>query len=33
MTRLTARLNEQFGESPRLETVIRENLTRLAYGR
>ncbi|MBS0328297.1 MAG: type I restriction-modification system subunit M [Proteobacteria bacterium] len=32
MARLTAQLNEQFGESARLETVIRENLARLGYG-
>ncbi|WP_310446371.1 class I SAM-dependent DNA methyltransferase [Thiobacillus sp.] len=33
MARLTGQLNEQFGESTRLETVIRENLARLGYGR
>ncbi len=32
MTRLTAQLNEQFGESARLEAVIRGNLARLGYG-
>lgn len=32
MARLTARLNEQFDESARLEAVIRENLARLGYG-
>ena len=32
MARLTAQLNEQFGESARLEVVIRENLARLGYG-
>jgi len=32
MARLTAQLNEQFGESARLETAIRENLARLDYG-
>jgi type I restriction enzyme M protein len=32
MTRLTAQLNAQFGESARLETVIRENLARFGYG-
>jgi type I restriction enzyme M protein len=32
MARLTATLNEQFGESARLETAIRENLARLGYG-
>ncbi|ANJ67876.1 restriction endonuclease subunit M [Halothiobacillus diazotrophicus] len=32
MVRLTAQLNEQFGESGRLEAVIRENLARLGYG-
>lgn len=32
MARLTAQLNEQFGESARLETAIRENLARLGYG-
>jgi type I restriction enzyme M protein len=32
MARLTAQLNEQFGESARLEAVIRENLARLGYG-
>jgi type I restriction enzyme M protein len=32
MVRLTAQLDEQFGESARLEAVIRENLTRLGYG-
>ncbi|MBU0594209.1 MAG: type I restriction-modification system subunit M [Gammaproteobacteria bacterium] len=32
MARLTAQLNEQFGESARLEGVIRENLVRLGYG-
>jgi len=31
MARLTAQLNEQFGESVRLETAIRENLVRLGY--
>ncbi|MDX1253621.1 MAG: type I restriction-modification system subunit M [Gammaproteobacteria bacterium] len=31
MARLTAQLNEQFGEGARLETAIRENLTRLGY--
>lgn len=31
MARLTAQLNEQFGESARLEAVIRENLARLGY--
>jgi type I restriction enzyme M protein len=32
MARLTARLNEQFAESARLEAAIRENLARLGYG-
>jgi len=32
MARLTTQLNEQFGESARLETAIRENLARLGYG-
>lgn len=32
MARLTAQLDAQFGESARLEKVIRENLTRLGYG-
>jgi type I restriction enzyme M protein len=32
MARLTATLNEQFGESAKLETAIRENLARLGYG-
>ncbi|TYP78788.1 type I restriction enzyme M protein [Nitrosomonas communis] len=32
MARLTAQLNKQFGESARLEAVIRENLARLGYG-
>lgn len=32
MARLTAQLNQQFGESAKLETVIRENLARLGYG-
>lgn len=32
MARLTAQLDEQFGESARLEAVIRENLARLGYG-
>lgn len=32
VTRLTTLLNEQFTESDRLETVIRENLARLGYG-
>jgi type I restriction enzyme M protein len=32
MARLTAQLNQQFGESTRLEAVIRENLARLGYG-
>ncbi|AOU96795.1 restriction endonuclease subunit M [Acidihalobacter yilgarnensis] len=32
MARLTAQLSEQFGESARLEAVIRENLARLGYG-
>lgn len=32
MARLTAQLNEQFGESARLEAAIRENLARLGYG-
>lgn len=32
MTRLTAQLDEHFGESARLETAIRENLSRLGYG-
>lgn len=32
MARLTAQLNEQFGESGRLEAAIRENLARLGYG-
>ena len=32
MARLTAQLNGQFGESARLEAVIRENLARLGYG-
>ena len=32
MARLTAQLNEQFGESARLEAMIRENLARLGYG-
>jgi type I restriction enzyme M protein len=32
MARLTANLNEQFGESSRLEAVIRANLARLGYG-
>lgn len=31
MARLTATLNEQFGESARLEAAIRENLARLGY--
>ena len=31
MARLTAQLNEQFGESAQLEAAIRENLTRLGY--
>jgi len=31
MARLTAQLNEQFGESARLEAAIRENLARLGY--
>ena len=31
MTRLTAQLHEQFGESAQLETTIRENLSRLGY--
>jgi type I restriction enzyme M protein len=32
MAQLTAQLNEQFAESARLETLIRENLARLSYG-
>jgi type I restriction enzyme M protein len=32
MARLTAQLDVQFGESARLEKVIRENLARLGYG-
>lgn len=32
MKRLTTQLNEQFGESARLEAEIRENLARLGYG-
>ena len=32
MARLTSQLNEQFGESAKLETAIRENLARLGYG-
>ncbi len=32
MARLTATLNEQFAESAKLETAIRENLARLGYG-
>lgn len=32
MARLTAQLDAQFGESARLEKVIRENLARLGYG-
>ncbi len=32
MARLTAQLNEQFGESAKLEKAIRENLARLGYG-
>lgn len=32
MARLTAQLNEQFGESARLEATIRGNLARLGYG-
>ena len=32
MARLTTQLNVQFGESARLEKVIRENLARLGYG-
>ncbi|MHB8914330.1 MAG: class I SAM-dependent DNA methyltransferase [Thiobacillus sp.] len=32
MARLTAELNEQFGEGARLVAVIRENLARLGYG-
>ena len=32
MARLTAQLHAQFGESARLEKVIRENLARLGYG-
>lgn len=32
MARLTRQLDEQFGESARLETAIRENLSRLGYG-
>ena len=32
MKQLTATLNEQFGESARLEAAIRENLARLGYG-
>ena len=31
MARLTAQLNEQFGESARLESAIRKNLARLGY--
>jgi type I restriction enzyme M protein len=31
MARLTAQLNDQFGESARLEGLIRENLARLGY--
>ena len=31
MVKLAAQLNEQFGESARLETAIRENLARLGY--
>lgn len=33
LTRLTTQLVEQFAESARLEKVIRENLSRLGYGR
>jgi type I restriction enzyme M protein len=33
MVGLTERLNEQFDECTRLEATIRENLTRLGYGR
>jgi type I restriction enzyme M protein len=32
MARLTGQLDEQFGESARLEAAIRENLARLGYG-
>lgn len=32
MKRRSLRLNGQFGESVRLEAVIRENLARLGYG-
>ena len=32
MARLVAQLDEQFAESARLETAIRENLGRLGYG-
>jgi len=32
MARLTAQLDEQFGESARLERMIRDNLERLGYG-
>jgi type I restriction enzyme M protein len=31
MERLTAELNEQFAESARLETAIRENLEKLGF--
>ena len=33
MARLMTQLDEQFGESARLEKMIRENLERLGYGR
>jgi type I restriction enzyme M protein len=32
MTALTKKLNDQFAESDRLESAIRENLARLGYG-
>ncbi|TVR19411.1 MAG: SAM-dependent DNA methyltransferase [Anaerolineaceae bacterium] len=31
MTRLTATLRDQFAESARLETIIKENLSKLGY--
>ena len=33
MARLMALLNEQFTDSARLESVIRENVARMGYGR
>lgn len=33
MQRLTAKLEEQFKESARLEKAIRENFQRLGYGK